>query len=230
MGVALQRLKQGIVWTGSKVPKPRLLDVQMVVNYMRLGRWLRDHGYSFDQIVANRERCWDVAAEQLGHVPVLYLEFGVYEGAATRYWSKLLTHPDSQLHGFDSFEGLPETFEERQGVDRARFNVGGRIPEIDDPRVTFHKGWFEETLPGFEVPEHQQLIINFDADLYSSTMTILKHLDPWIVPGALLYFDELSYMTHEALALDDYIETTGKRFDGVVAEWSRNRAILRCVG
>lgn len=229
MSAVLQRFKQGLAWTGSRVPKRRLLDTQMVINYMRLGRWLRDHGYKFPVVVANRERCWDHIAEAIGNEPVLYLEFGVYEGAATRYWSRLLNHPNSELHGFDSFEGLPETFEERQGIDRARFDVGGQIPMVDDPRVTFHKGWFEDTLPTFVVPEHSQLFLNLDADLYSSTMCILKHLDKWIVPGTLIYFDELSYVNHEALALDDYMQTTGKRFEGVVTEWSRNRAVLRCI-
>jgi len=40
---------------------------------------------------------------------VLYMEFGVAYGASIRYWSRELKNPTSVFHGFDSFEGLPET-------------------------------------------------------------------------------------------------------------------------
>ena len=39
---------------------------------------------------------------------VLYLEFGVFRGRTIRYWSRKLRHPETRLHGFDSFEGLPD--------------------------------------------------------------------------------------------------------------------------
>ena len=32
------------------------------------------------------------------------------------------------------------------------FSTNGQPPQIDDPRVKFFKGWFEETLPHYRPP------------------------------------------------------------------------------
>jgi hypothetical protein len=50
-----------------------------------------------------------------------------------------------------------------------------------DDRVAFFKGWFSETLPDYVPPPHKQLFVNLDADLYSSTKTVLEFLKPHIV-------------------------------------------------
>ena len=85
-----------------------------------------------------------------------------------RQWSKLLRNPASTLHGFDSFLGLPHDWT-LEGHERGYFSTEGQVPEIDDPRVRFFVGWFEETLPQYEWPEHEVLVVVLDADLYSST-------------------------------------------------------------
>lgn len=41
---------------------------------------------------------------------VLYLEFGVFEGESMRYLASRIKNPKANLHGFGSFEGLPETW------------------------------------------------------------------------------------------------------------------------
>jgi hypothetical protein len=45
------------------------------------------------------------------------------------------------------------------------------------PRVKFFKGWFEETLPGHSVPDHDVMVVNFDA-------ACLESPDANINPGA----------------------------------------------
>jgi O-methyltransferase len=62
----------------------------------------------------------------------LYLEFGVWKGYSIRCWSRLLKHPQSMLHGFDSFEDLPENWTAfyREGS----FSEAGQIPEVSDNR------------------------------------------------------------------------------------------------
>ena len=71
---------------------------------------------------------------QTRHALVLYLEFGVFEGASMRRWSTALKNPASLLHGFDSFEGLPEDFDFK--YPKGHFDVGGSLPDIDDDRIT----------------------------------------------------------------------------------------------
>jgi hypothetical protein len=168
-----------------------------VLRHISMGAWVRGQGLTSSVRFDTREQVWDFVAAEIANTPVLYLEFGVYRGEATRYWSRALKHPDSRLHGFDSFEGLPE----ESGVwKKGQFDVSGTIPVIGDPRVQFHKGWFDEVLPAFELPPHDTLFLNMDADLYSSTIYVLRRLQPWIKAGTLIYFDELNHIEHEARA------------------------------
>jgi hypothetical protein len=59
------------------------------------------------------------------------------------------------LHGFDSFEDppeAPEAFNNTHG--KFACSTHGVVPIVEDPRVKFFKSWFEETLPGHSVPDH----------------------------------------------------------------------------
>ena len=80
------------------------------VKYLEIGRQLSKLGYRLGPRFSKREDLFDMVGREVRDRKVLYLEFGVYQGASTRYWSKLLRNPASILHGFDSFEGLPEAW------------------------------------------------------------------------------------------------------------------------
>ncbi len=72
----------------------------------------------------------------------------------------------SILHGFDSFEGSPEAFDDAGGkYARGSFSTDGQVPRLDDPRAEIFKGWFNQTLPGYIPPDDDVLVINIDADL-----------------------------------------------------------------
>jgi hypothetical protein len=173
-----------------------------------MGRWMRRHGIRPGRSkIGIREEVWEITARHIGEDPVLYLEFGVFEGEATQWWAKRLTHPQTVLRGFDSFVGLPEDW--RKDRPKGSFDVSGRIPQIGDPRVTFIKGWFNETLPFYKLPEHERLFINIDVDLYSSTKYVLEYLKPHIQPGTIIYFDEFSNRHHEFRAFDEFLDSTG---------------------
>ena len=58
--------------------------------------------------------------------------------------------PVPTIHGFDSFEGLPEAW--RDGCGPGMFSRDGAVPEVG-PGVVLHVGWFDDTLPTF-VREH----------------------------------------------------------------------------
>src|SRR6185436_20163913 len=111
---------------------------RVAAGYVSLGKWVADRGYSDAPRVASRNRVFDAMLDVVGDDAVAYLEFGVFEGASLRYWSARLTNPDSELHGFDSFEGLPETFDAAHPA--GRFDRAGKPPLIEDSRVSFHVG------------------------------------------------------------------------------------------
>jgi hypothetical protein len=195
------------------------------INYLEVGRWMRAKRFDTSRRFSRREELFDLVGKQVGNRQVLYLEFGVYQGEATRRWSKLLLNPNTKLHGFDSFEGLPENWLPHR--QKGHFAADGAIPQIDDSRVRFFKGWFDETLPKYECPLHEVLVINLDADLYSSTILVLKALKNQIVPGTYIYFDEFNHRDHELRAFDEFINETGMQFSLVGVTRALHRAVFK---
>ena len=133
-----------------------------------------------------------------------FLEFGVCAGDSIRLWSQLNNDPNSRFIGFDSFEGLPEHWS--RNYPKGALDVGGVIPQIDDERVSFVKGWFQNTLPKFlnEFTPRSRLVVHSDSDLYSSTLFTLVNLNALLVPGAVLILDDFSMATHVFRAFSDY--------------------------
>ncbi len=146
--------------------------------------------------------------------PLDYLEFGVCRGRSIKHWVRINQHPDSRFYGFDTFEGLPEDWKVfTQVLPKGMYSVEGKIPEIDDPRVQFIKGLFQTTLPGFlgDFAVENQLIINCDADLYTSTLYVLASLNQLIVPGTIVLLDEFSTV-HEFRAFRDYTQSFMRKY------------------
>jgi hypothetical protein len=158
---------------------------------------------------------------------VLYLEFGVWRGGTTRTVASYLRSPKSSLHGFDSFEGLPESW--NIGAKVGHFSTGGTVPETDDPRIHYHKGRFQETLPAFTLPSHEVLVINLDADLYSSTIYVLEHLRYSIVPGTYLYFDEFSDRMHELRAFSEFLDRAPLQFELMAVTRALDKVLFRSI-
>ena len=197
---------------------------------MKLGRWIIENDFSTKWRVPNRNAVFAVVGEQVCDKQVLYLEFGVYKGTSIRYWSNMLKHPEAKLHGFDSFVGLPDDFDIGVGpLTKGSYDVNGTAPEVQDPRVRFFKGWFNEVLPTYQLPEHEVLVIMMDADLYSSTIYVLRHLRPFIKPGTFIYFDDLNHRDHDPRAFVEFIKESGLRFRLVCAEHAYSTAFFECV-
>lgn len=114
----------------------------------------------------------------------LYCEFGVYKGETVNF---IASKTPNTVHGFDSFDGLPEDW--REGFEKGTFQMNG-LPKVRD-NVRLVKGWFNESLPGWRQQNPGPLAFaHLDADLYSSTKCVLDLLSDRIVPGTVLQFDE----------------------------------------
>jgi hypothetical protein len=154
-----------------------------------------DHLYDFYRYV-NDEVCGGGAID--------FLEFGVCAGHSIQFWSQKNRNPQSRFIGFDSFEGLPEDWSRH--YPKGTLSTGGRVPEIDDERVRFVKGWFQNVLPGFlnGFTPRSRLVVHNDSDLYSSTLFALASLNEVLVPGTVVIFDDFSVATHVFRAFADY--------------------------
>lgn len=135
----------------------------------------------------------------------LYLEFGVRTGSTIAHISRL--NPKRTIHGFDSFDGLPEAWA-GYSMDTGAFSGEG-IPEVPD-NVELHVGWFDDTLPGFvETHDGPVALMHIDSDIYSSCKTVLDNLTPRLVPGSVIVFNEYfnypNWKQHEYKAFQEYV-------------------------
>ena len=210
-------LTRQLVRAGARAPDTMLRRLNRCLNYLEAGSWMNRHGYRLTKPAVDRYELFRHVSVDIAHKDVLYLEFGVAHAVAMRFWCDLLHNPSSKLHGFDSFEGLPTAWALGGGWEAGAFSAGGRIPELADPRVRFVKGWFADTLPRYEWPEHEQLVVNIDSDVYSSAVTVLEFVEPHLRPGSLLYFDEFNHRADELRAFDEFLERTHMDFELVGA-------------
>src|SRR4051794_39150897 len=72
-----------------------------------------------------------------------YLEFGVFTAGTIRFMAKRVG--SRIIHGFDSFEGLPEAWH-GYNLGRETFSLKGQLPKVP-ANVRLHRGWFEQSLP-----------------------------------------------------------------------------------
>jgi len=142
----------------------------------------------------------------------MILEFGVYSGSSINHIAAQL--PERAIFGFDSFEGLPETW--RPGFVQGAFKTN--LPAVRD-NVNLVVGWFDETLPKFviEHPHESLALLHVDCDLYSSTKTIFSLLCDHIVAGTIIVFDEYfnypEWRLHEHKAFQEFVISRAIKYE-----------------
>lgn len=164
------------------------------------------------------------------------VECGCYKGGSTVNLSRAAALAGRQLHVFDSFDGLPSpeagdqehilhldqmmnTYERGMyagSLEEVRSNVR-RFGELSV--CLFHKGWFEDTLPGFD----EACVTAFiDVDLRSSLETCVKAIWPLLVDGGALFVHEARHQEISSLFFDEdwWWMTLGERAPGLVGAGS----------
>lgn len=108
-----------------------------------------------------------------------------------------------RFFAFDSFRGLPEP----KGLDRhSRDFAEGQFActsraflnrlkrnGVDLSKVVAVPGWFEDTCTEETIKKHRMSaasIVHIDCDLYESTRIVLKFVEPLLVDGTVLIFDD----------------------------------------
>ena len=153
------------------------------------------------------------------------LEFGVRHANSTR---QLATLSEQQVHGFDSFEGIPEDWHDE---GKGSYSTRGVIPRVPS-NIHLHAGWFDVTLPKFlETNADQARLINIDCDIYSSTKTVLDLLAPRIVKGTVIIFDEYIGNQHwredEYKAFQEAVKTYGWKYEYLAFSFFTKQVVVR---
>ncbi len=149
------------------------------------------------------------AVEVSYRVPGHIMEFGVADGGSTRVIRRTASRMEryyggaakKRIYACDSFEGLPEPYENAKVGDFA----------CDPPNirgVTIVKGYFQDSLtPELARQVGKVALASLDADLYSSTKCVLDWLTPLLGTGSLLLFDEfLGDQEAEKRAFEEWAE------------------------
>ncbi len=126
------------------------------------------------------------------------LEFGVADGYSYTkklYATKYLGMADRVLvHGFDSFEGMPSTSDERdrdmvaddswvEGQYKGRYEALDEYCRAHYSNYRLHRGVFDETVNEVflaSLEEHPPILIWIDCDYYTSARAALEPLIPYI--------------------------------------------------
>jgi predicted O-methyltransferase YrrM len=164
------------------------------------------------------KRFWhphDTLRFALGEVkggPGLALEFGVATGTTLGIIADALSD-ELRVVGFDTFDGLPEAW--RSGFPAGEF-AQAALPDVAGAELV--KGLFSDTLAEFLAGcDGAVAFAHLDADLYSSTVTVLDLIGDRLSPGAVLVFDEFfnfpGWRGHEYRAWGEFVERTGRTFE-----------------
>ena len=152
----------------------------------------------------------------------LVMEFGVASGSSIRRLADV--DKSRTIHGFDSFKGLPESW---NGLGAGYFACA--MPDVQQ-NVVLVDGWFNETLTKFlETNKERVAFIHIDCDLYSSTKTVFNNLKDRMVDGCVIVFDELLdyggdiWREHEYKAFQEFLEETGYQYR-CIGRWSTHKA------
>lgn len=143
-----------------------------------------------------------------------YLEFGVYSGGTIRHIAR--RKPDATIHGFDSFEGLPEAWG-GFNLGRRAFSLQGRLPRVPG-NVVLHKGWFSDTIPDWcrDIAD-PVAFLHIDCDIYSSTVEVFAGLKERLQPGTIIVFDEYfnypGWERHEFKAWKEFVTANSIVYD-----------------
>ena len=196
-----------------------------IIYLSKISKWRREQPeIKFNDFYSNK---WDYskryklyeflfAEEKLENAAIDYLEFGVAQGLSFKRWVSANKNQDSTFHGFDTFTGLPEDWGNFKAGDMSTDNS---VPEINDTRVKFHQGLFQQTLPGFlkDFKNEKRKVIHLDADLYSSTLYVLSSMAPFLKKDDIVIFDEFAVPQHEFLAFMDFKRSFYMDFEMIAA-------------
>lgn len=180
----------------SKIAKWHREQPKIKFNDFYSGSWDYSKRYKLYEFLFEDENTGD---------KINYLEFGVAAGHSFKWWVEKNKNSNSEFHGFDTFTGLPEDW----GPFKAgAMSNGNKPPEVNDARVTFYTGLFQQTLPGYieklKQDNSKRKVIHLDADLYSATLYVLASLAPYLKKDDIIMFDEFAVPQSEFLAFMDF--------------------------
>ena len=159
-----------------------------------------------------------------------FYEFGVWRASSFKYLIKAF----KKGYGFDTFTGLPEDWDVGSHIEKkGMYTSDGNVPKIKGGE--FIVGKFEDTLPVF-FSESRPIasVINFDADLYSSTICALNFSKSVMDKDTILIFDELiineSWEQDEFKALNEFCSINHYSYEVIAISFLTKQVAVKLIG
>ena len=159
-----------------------------------------------------------------------FYEFGVWRATSFNYLIKAF----KKGYGFDTFTGLPEDWDVGSHLEKAgTYTSDGNVPKIKGGK--FIVGKFEDTLPVFFSESRPMAsVINFDADLYSSTICALNFSKSVMDKDTILIFDELiineSWEHDEFKALNEFCSINHYSYEVIAISFFTKQVAVKLIG
>jgi O-methyltransferase len=148
-----------------------------------------------------------------------FVEIGTHKGGclgAMAHANLVFGRSRREIHGFDSFEGIPKPRADKDDMDwavnemrlnlrdcdgalqpantlvAAQSDVEALFDSINYPRehLHLHVGWFQDTIAPAAAKIGPIAILRLDGDLYDSYTIPLEHLWDLVVPGGFVVMDD----------------------------------------
>lgn len=171
------------------------------------------------ELFADRTLLWSKILASAGpSSPLTVLEFGVGDGAASRWWLSRLKSPDCRWTGFDVFTGNPHAWREHEaGI----WSTNGAPPELADARVEWIVGDVLQTSSEIEsrIPtQPSPLLVLLDLNLAAPTDAVADVLSRSVVREGFVYFDDFYDPDQRRIALRLWRDLGGQEVIGRTAK------------
>ncbi len=167
------------------------------------------------------------AYKLVADIPGTIVECGVGKGRTFLFFTHLASRESRgrTVWGFDSFGGFPEPAPEDDSARKPRkgewsgtspddilriLHIAGVSPDFIRTNVKLVPGFFDKSLAGYD--RSPIALLHIDADLYQSYRDVFRVLEPLVVPGGVILFDEYNEdrWPGASKAVDEYLAQTGK--------------------
>jgi O-methyltransferase len=181
------------------------LRAQRIANSLVVHRFMR----SFDGFTGSRFSERGMVAQafelvRLNQVPGDYLEFGLWRGRTflhARQMRRLHRLKNMHLWGFDSFQGLPEVNPTPVEVwstgnfscSHQEFRSILSSQGVREDEFTLVTGFYDQSLNDAQhaaMAGRKAAVVYIDCDLYKSTVPVLRFIEPYLITGTIVCFDD----------------------------------------
>ena len=216
-------------YQGEKINFHNLMQSQLKNHpYMRSFVWVFSLP-NFPELHFNRWAFFDAVLKK-SKITQPFYEFGVWRASSFKYLIKTF----KKGYGFDTFTGLPEDWRIGSRVEKkGSYTSDENLPNVKGGE--FIVGKFEDTLPlFFSESRPVASVINFDADLYSSTICALNFSKKVMNKHTILIFDELimnnTWEQDEFRALNEFCSINHFSYEVIAISFLTKQVAIKLIG